>query len=71
MTVGAGVFGVLTSYLSTRFLAPGHSKGLSEPEAKAVDLATKDDIAALQARLDTMCLFTANTGWIIWLHSPN
>ena len=50
MTIGVGIFGVLTSYLSTRFLASDNSTRASVSE---VDVATKDDIAALQARLDT------------------
>jgi len=61
MTIGVGIFGVLTSYLSIRFLTSGYSKWETESETEGAGNASKDDIAtlrgdiaALQTRLDTL-----------------
>jgi voltage-gated potassium channel len=50
MTGGIGIFGVLTSYLATLFLAPY----LKDEKRPNDNLDMRDDMAALQAKLGTI-----------------
>jgi voltage-gated potassium channel len=50
MTVGIGLFGVLTSYLATTFMAPYQKD--KEPTDDIMSL--KDDMAALQTKLEAI-----------------
>ena len=50
MTVGVGIFGVLTSYLATVFLAPAQKESAAANDTAAM----KDDIAAMHAKLERL-----------------
>jgi voltage-gated potassium channel len=50
MTVGVGIFGVLTSYLATVFITPYQKDKESTDDIKSL----RDDMAALQAKLEVI-----------------
>ena len=50
MTFGVGLFGVLTSYLSTNFLS--HDRGIDQKQLEAEVNALREDIAAIRALLE-------------------